>query len=130
LASFANYTASLNAHVNDNTLPQYGREYPDVKTIDFISECERHLYTALYDKGLHTIPQYEVDKYCIDLALIDGNKKLAIEVGEEVEYNSEQSYAIHLRNTRLIELGWKIIRFQPYQIRDDMEWCVNQVFSM
>ena len=130
LASFANYTASLNAHVNDNTLPQYGREYPDVKTIDFVSECERHLYTALYDKGLHTIPQYEVDKYCIDLALIDGNKKLAIEVGEEVEYNSEQSYAIHLRNTRLIELGWKIIRFQPFQIRDDMEWCIRQIASM
>ena len=130
LASFANYTASLNTHVNDNVLPRFGREYPDVKTIDFVSEWERQLYTALYGKGLHTIPQYEVDKYHIDLALIDGNKKLAIEVGEETEYNSEQSYAIHLRNTRLIELGWKIIRFQPYQIRDDMEWCVNQVCYM
>ena len=130
LASFVNYTASLNTHVNDNVLPRFGREFPDVKTIDFVSEWERQLYTALYDKGLHTIPQYEIDKYHIDLALIDDNKKLAIEVGEEVEYNSEQSYAIHLRNTRLIELGWKIIRFQPYQIRDDMEWCVNQVSSM
>lgn len=130
LASFANYTASLNTHVNDNVLPRFGREYPDVKTIDFVSEWERQLYTALYDKGLHTIPQYEIDKYHIDLALIDDNKKLAIEVGEEVEYNSEQSYAIHLRNTRLIELGWTIIRFQPYQIRDEMEWCICQVISI
>lgn len=127
LASFANYTASLNTHVNDNALPRFGWEYPDVKTIDYVSEWERKLYTALYDEGLQTIPQFEVDKYHIDLALIDGNKKLAIEVGEEVEYNSEQSYAIHLRNTRLIELGWKIIRFQPYQIKDDMEWCVNRI---
>jgi very-short-patch-repair endonuclease len=130
LASFANYTASLNTCVNDNVLPQFDREYPDVKTTDFVSEWERQLYTALYDKGLHTIPQYKVDKYHVDFALIDGNKKLAIEVGEETEYNSEQSYAIHLRNTRLIELGWKIIRFHPYQIRDDMEWCVNQVCYM
>ena len=129
LASFANYTTSLNTHVNDNVLPQFGREYPDVKTTDYVSEWERQLYTALYDKGLQTIPQFEVDKYHIDLALIDGNKKLAIEVGEDVEYNSEQSYTIHLRNTRLIELGWKIIRFQPYQIKDDMQWCVNQVYS-
>ena len=129
LASFANYTSSLNTHVNDNVLPRFGRAYPDVKTIDFVSEWERQLYTALYDKGLHTIPQYEIDKYHIDLALIDGNKKLAIEVGEEVENNSEQSYAIHLRNTRLIELGWKSIRFQPYQIKDNMEWCVNRIVS-
>lgn len=130
LSSFANYTASLNTHVNDKVLPQFGREYPDIKTINFVSEWERLLYTALYDKGLHTIPQYEVDKYHIDLALIDGNKKLAIEVGEEVEYNSEQSYAIHLRNTRLIELGWNVVRFQPYQIKDDINWCVNKVKSM
>ena len=85
------------------------------------------MYTALYDKGLKTIPQYEVDKYHIDLAYIDGNKKLAIEVGEGVEYNNEQSYVIHLRNIRLIELGWNIIRFQPYQIKDNIEWCINKI---
>ena len=130
LSSFAKYTASLHTHVNDNVLPQFGRDYPDVNTTDYVSEWERQLYTALYDKGFQTIPQYEVDKYHVDFAFIDGNQKLAIEVGEDLEYNSEQSYAIHLRNTRLIELGWKIIRFQPYQIRDDMEWCVNQVCSM
>lgn len=130
LASFANYTASLNTHVNDSVLPQFGREFPDENTRDYVSIWERQLYKALYDNGVKTIPQYEVDKYHIDLALIDGNKKLAIEVGEEVEYNSEQSYAIHLRNTRLIELGWKIIRFQPYQIKDDMEWCIRQITSI
>lgn len=130
LASFANYVASLNIHANDNTLPQFDREYPDVTYRDYVSEWERQLYTALFDKGLQTIPQFEVDKYYIDLALIDGNKKLAIEVGEEVEYNNEQSYAIHLRNTRLIELGWSVIRFQPYQIRDDVEWCISQILSL
>ena len=130
LANFANYASSLNTHVNDNVFPHFGREYPNVNTTDYVSRWERQLYTALYDKGLLTIPQYEVDKYRIDLALIDGNKKLAIEVGEEVEYNSEQSYAIHLRNTRLIELGWEIIRFQPYQIKDNLKWCINQVYSI
>lgn len=130
LADFANYTASLNTHVNKNALPQYGREYPALNITDYISECERQLYTALYDKGFQTIPQYEEDKYHIDLALIDRNKKIAIDVGEDVEYNGEQSYAIHLHNTRLIELGWKIIRFQPYQIKNDMEWCIRQIISM
>ena len=127
LASFANYKASLNTYVNDNVFPQFGREYHDVNAKDYVSEWEKLLYTALYDMGLQVIPQYEVDKYLIDLALINGNRKIAIEVGEEVEYNSEQIYAIHLRNTRLIELGWQIIRLQPYQIKDDMEWCIRQI---
>ena len=130
LSNFANYAESLCTHIKINAIPHFGREYPDINTIDYVSEWEIQLYTALYDKGLQTIPQYEADKYHIDLAFIDGSKKLAIEVGEEVEYNSEQSYAIHLRNMRLIELGWKIIRFQPYQIKDDMEWCIRQIASM
>lgn len=130
LASFADYIASLKTPVNNNALPQYGREYPDVTNTDYVSEWEKQLYTMLYDNGLQTIPQYAVDKYHIDLAHIDGNKKIAIEVGEEVEYNSEQSYAVHLRNTRLIELGWIIIQFQPYQIKDEMEWCICQVISI
>ena len=131
LAHFADYTDSLyvNSGVTNNAMPQLGREYPDVDTTDFVSDWEKKLYTALYDKGVKTHPQLAVDQYRIDLALIENNKKLAIEVGEDEEYNSEQSYAIHLRNARLIEMGWDVIRFMPYQVKDDMEWCVNTVYS-
>lgn len=130
LSHFANYTESLNdAPCNDNhTRLQFDRLYPDVETTDMVSEWERILYTVLYDKGIKTQPQYSVDKYHIDLALTDDDNRIAIEVGEDIEYNSEQSYAIHLRNSRLIEMGWNVIRFMPFQIRDDLEWCVNTVF--
>ena len=108
-------------------MPLLGQDYPDVETAEFVSEWEKKLYTALYDKGFKTYPQYAIDKYHIDLALVD--KKCAIEVGDDVEYNSEQSYAIHLKNARLIEMGWKVIRFMPYQIKDDIDWCVKTVLS-
>lgn len=129
LANFANYTDTIDDNaVNSNEItPQFTRLYPVSVTTDYVSEWEKMLYTALYDRGIQTIPQYAVDKYHIDLAFIDGDRKLAIEVGDDVEYNSDQSYVIHLRNTRLIELGWDIISFQPYQIKDDLEWCVNMV---
>lgn len=131
LAHFADYTDSLYANlgVTNNAMPQLGRDYPDIDTTEFVSEWEKKLYTALFDKGIHTRPQYAVDKYCIDLALIENGKRLAIEVGDEEEYNSEQSYAIHLKNARLIEMGWDVIRFMPYQVKDDLEWCVNTVQS-
>jgi very-short-patch-repair endonuclease len=131
LSSFANYTESLGLNANNSVdaTPQYTRLYPTNITTNYVSEWEKMLYTALYDKGIKTYPQYAVDKYHVDMAYIDRDKKLAIEVGDDDEYNNEQSYAFHLKNTRLIELGWDVIRFQPYQIKDNMEWCLNQVFN-
>ena len=130
LVHFADYADSLHTYtgVTNNAMPQLGREYPDIDTTEFVSDWEKKLYTALFDKGIKTIPQYAVDKYRVDLACVD-EKKLAIEVGEDEEYNSEQSYAIHLRNARLIEMSWDVIRFMPYQIKDDLGWCVKTVQS-
>ena len=108
-------------------MPLLGRDYPDIDTTEFVSDWEKILYTTLFDEGIKTYPQYAIDKYRIDLALIEN--KLAIDVGEDEEYNSEQSYVIHLRNARLIELGWDMIRFMPYQIEDDLGWCVKMIQS-
>ena len=131
LAHFADYVESLytNNCVVNNTLPLLGRDYPDVETTEYVSDWEKKLYTALYDKEIKTQPQLEIDKYRIDLALCDNGYKLAIEIGEEEECNSEQCYYIHLKNSRLIEMGWDIIRLMPYQIKDDLEWCLKAVQS-
>ena len=32
-----------------------------------------------------------------------------------------------LRNLRLFELGWDVKRFWVYQVRDDLNWCVEQI---
>ena len=131
LAHFADYTDSLytNSGVTNNAIPQLGRNYPDVDTTEFVSDWERKLYSTLYDKGIKTIPQYAVDKYRVDLVCIEKGNKLAIEVGEDEEFNSEQSYAIHLKNVRLIEMGWDLVRLMPYQVKDDLEGCVKIVQS-
>jgi len=131
LAHLADYVDSLfaNSGVTNNATPQLGRDYPEVDTTEVVSDWEKKLYTALYDNGVKTRPQFALDKYHIDLALIENGNKLAIEVGEDEEYNSEQSYVIHLKNHKLIEMGWNVIRFMPYQVKDDLEWCVKTVQS-
>lgn len=131
LAHFATYTDTLNgvAGIPNQTTLQLNRLYPEVETTDVVSEWEKKLYTALYDKDVKTIPQYAIDKYHIDLAYFNNDQKLAIEVGDDVEYNAEQRYAIHLKNSRLIEMGWDVIRFMPFQLKDDLEWCVKTVQS-
>ena len=106
------------------------RLYPKVSNPEQVSDWERLFYTALFDQGIRTLPQYPVDKYKLDLAIIDGNRKLDIEVDGEMyhkNWNGELSYRDQLRNQRLFELGWDVKRFWVYQIRDDLQSCIDQV---
>ena len=55
---------------------------------------------------------------------------LDIEVDGEMyhkDWNGELSYRDQLRNQRLFELGWDVKRFCVYQIRDDLQSCIDQI---
>ncbi|MDY6091461.1 MAG: AAA domain-containing protein [Bdellovibrionota bacterium] len=131
---FAQYVTSLNnKHKQEPNITQEyynSREYPSIINQEYVSDWERIFYTALFDNGIKTIPQYEVDKYKLDLAIINDDKKLDIEIDGEMyhkDWSGELSYRDQLRNQRLIELGWSVKRFWVYQIRDDLDNCIKQV---
>ena len=134
LQAFTEYVKKLYTKVDDKSTEEaanYGRMYPWVANPDQVSEWEKIFYTALYNAGIHTIPQYPVEKYKLDLAVIlDNDIKLDIEVDGEMyhkQWNGELCYRDQLRNQRMFELGWDVRRFWVYQIRDDAEWCVQQI---
>ena len=110
---------------------KYTREYPMIPNSPTVSEWEKSLYTALFDAGVKTVPQYPADRYSLDLALILPNgRKLDIEVDGEMyhrSWNKELSYRDQLRNQRMFELGWDVKRFWVYQVRDELDWCVSEV---
>lgn len=106
------------------------RVYPPVSNPEQVSDWEREFYTALYDAGIKTIPQYSVDKYKLDLAIVQGERKLDIEVDGEMyhkNWNGELCYRDQLRNQRLYELGWDVKRFWVYQLRDELPKCIKQI---
>jgi very-short-patch-repair endonuclease len=125
---FAEYCEIKNFQIQ-SSLPIKSK-MPTTVNLELISDWERKLYCALYEKGIVTIPQYHEEHYNIDLALIDGERKLAIEVDGEAYHrgwNGELAYRDQLRNQRLFELGWDVKRFWVYQIRDELDWCVYQI---
>lgn len=99
--------------------------------LTFESEWEEVLYDALIKAGVKPKVQYVVDKYRLDMALIiPGGKRLDIEVDGEhyhKDWNGELCYRDQLRNQRMFELGWDVKRFWVYEIRDNIEYCVNEV---
>jgi len=141
LASFASYVSNLDREKQPHKPRPFelGPQYPPVAHPERVSEWEHVLYRALYAEGLRPVPQRDVEQYTLDFALfgngrgpdIDENgPKLDIEVdGERYHRNwdGELCRRDQIRNQRLMELGWDIMRFWVYQIRDELPLCVERV---
>lgn len=133
LKNFAIYTQQLDGKTKAQTESanvMLGEEYPTVSNPDRVSEWEHILYKALYAAGIKTIPQYQVEKYTLDFALLNGEIMLDIEVdGERYHRNwtGELCRRDQIRNNRLFELGWDVKRFWVYEVRDDIEGCIKRI---
>ena len=143
LADFADYVDRANgSHAEAAGLPVRGLSmaspcagYPPVHNSDQVSEWECILYRALCASGLQPLPQYTVDRYDLDLALFaEGRKgeerRLDIEVDGQryhQDWDGELIRSDQLRNERLIELGWDVMRFWVYEVRDNLDDCVARV---
>jgi very-short-patch-repair endonuclease len=135
LSAFARYVADHHSTVPEAVVSKASEEtariYPPVAHPERVSEWEKVLYGALVDAGLRPIPQFKVDQYDLDLALIRANgRKLDIEIdGERYhrDWDGELVRRDQLRNLRLIEMGWDVLRFWVYEIRDALPSCVARV---
>jgi very-short-patch-repair endonuclease len=134
LSAFANYVENLER--NPRQQPGgpggtcSGPDYPPVAKPELVSDWERVFYRQLWEAGLRPIPQYAEEKFLLDFALCAESGKLDIEVdGERYhrDWNGELLRRDQLRNMRLIELGWDVMRFWVYQLRDEMPACVQRV---
>lgn len=133
LEDFANYVGRLGCEEPEQGqgyMPALGAEYPSVSRPERVSDWERLFYRALYSAGIRPIPQFTIEQYDLDFAIIVGDRKLNIEVDGERYHRSwtgELCLRDQLRNQRLIELGWEVKRFWVYEIRDRLTESVAQV---
>jgi very-short-patch-repair endonuclease len=134
LGRFAQYATALESAATrqSETSRELGMDYHESDAEVWKSEWEDHLRAALEDAGLSPEAQLRVDKYVLDLALVHEDRKLDIEVdGERYHraWDGEHIRTDQLRNLRMFELGWDVMRFWVYQVRDDLDWCVEQVIE-
>jgi very-short-patch-repair endonuclease/Mrp family chromosome partitioning ATPase len=134
LRAFVHYVERLSAPMETRTMPSNdsnGEEYPAVARPELVSEWERAFYPALVQAGYRPIPQFHVDHYLLDFALIRPNgRKLDIEIdGERYhrDWDGELIRKDQLRNLRLIEMGWDILRLWVYEVRDNHADCIMRV---
>ena len=88
------------------------------------------LANALRRAGLDLVPQYPVDQYRVDLALVSDRSRIAIEIDGHQHHTDESGARLHedlLRDARLRDQGWEVIRFWVNEVRTDLEACVARV---
>ena len=134
LEAFARYVDSIAKsgprRAPSNEFQGSGIEYPTVARPEQVSDWERIFYKALFSAGHRPIPQYSVDQYDLDFALFCRSARLNIEVDGELyhrDWNGELCRRDQIRNQRLMEIGWDVMRFWVYEIRDDLDNCVSRV---
>ncbi len=98
-----------------------------------VGHWERPFYDALIGAGLKPMHQYVEGQYRLDFAFVTDNMKLNVEVDGEMyhrEWDGSRSRDDLMRDHRLMGMGWQIKRFWVYELRDDMERCVDEVNAL
>lgn len=99
----------------------------------FESLYEKKLYDALTAAGIETKPQYSVLGRRLDLAYIQGDLKIDIEI-DGVHYHTDcdgnRKLDDYYRDLQIEAVGWKTKRFWSYDVRDNIDDCVQQIKQM
>ena len=132
LSKFANYVDTLGQEEKREDTRDMGASYPSQYDSPKVSDWEKYFYEKLYESGVRAMPQYQVGQYRLDLAIVSGDRKLDIEIdGERYHrrWDGDLVWRDQLRNMRLIEQGWDVKRFWVYEVRDDLQRCIEEVKS-
>ncbi len=88
------------------------------------------MFEALKSKGVEPEPQYPVLGRRLDLALVNKDKKIDIEVdGDRYHRNPDGTRKRDdvWRDIQMQGAEWKVMRFWVYQLRENMDNCVNKI---
>ncbi|MBL1217363.1 MAG: DUF559 domain-containing protein [Planctomycetes bacterium] len=92
---------------------------------------EPRLAEALRRRGLPVEQQYPAAGYFLDIALLQGEMKLDIEVDGETYHRDPVTGERRLddvyRDAVLRALDWQVMRFWVYELRENLDGCVKRV---
>ena len=105
-------------------------EQDPIRSLSPESVVEQRLLDALAEAGIDALPQYAVAGRRIDLAVIQGQRRLAIEV-DGASYHATARGARadddHWRDLLLQQRGWHVLHFWACDVRDRLGDCVARV---
>lgn len=93
------------------------------------SEFERQVMTRLIRAGYHVVPQWRVGAYRIDMVVVDGNRRLAVECDGDRWHTPENLQQDMTRQMILERMGWRFFRIRGSQYFRDPDSVMNALFK-
>lgn len=98
----------------------------------FESPWEETLFNALKARGIACIPQFPLAGRRLDLAVLGPRGKLDVEVDGD-RYHRDASGRRNSsdlwRDHQIRGLGWQVKRYWVYQLREDLNGCVDDIIA-
>jgi len=96
----------------------------------FESPWEEVLFNTLAEEGIRTIPQYPLYQYRLDLAIVDSEIPIDVEIDGELwhrDIDGGRLLSDLKRDQHLIMHGWQVKRFWVYQLQNNLKRCVQEI---
>ena len=93
-----------------------------------LTPAEAYLWNILKNRNLENRKfrrQQSIEKYIVDFYC--PSERLVIELDGEVHNNAAQSEYDHLRNMRLNELGYKVLRFENKTVFEQLDRVLDEI---
>ena len=107
-------------------------ENMDLPYAGFQSPWEKKFFEILIAEGFEPKRQHPAGPYFIDIALLNGNSKLAIEIDGEFWHTTLTGERLErdiVRDRNLRRMGWDVIRFWVHDIKYDLGKCVGIIHN-
>lgn len=94
------------------------------------SPFEISIAAALADSGYHLVQQWKVGSYSLDIVVVSGKKKVAIECdGERCHCGEEKIRENMERQTILERLGWRFIHIRGSEFYRDNKQSIERIIA-
>ncbi|MGX7827360.1 AAA domain-containing protein [Actinokineospora sp. 24-640] len=123
------YCLGVSSRANDPESTHTSRVSDDVRDARFDSLFEQRVFNRLIDRGYTVHPQFEALRYRIDLVVLGGRSRLAIECDGDAWHGPDQ-YARDLARQRDLErCGWTFFRIPESDFYVDREAALAELWS-
>ena len=96
----------------------------------FDSWFEADVFLAIAAQGYRAIPQYEVHGYYIDIVIVGGARKLAVECDGDYWHGPERYEKDRHRQTELVRCGWEFFRVRESRFYRDPDSALLPLWEM
>lgn len=111
-------------------LPLAAELESDVVYDPFESVFEQRVYSRIAARGFHALPQFETGGFRIDLVVVGGAARLAVECDGERWHNAENHAADLDRERALRRLGWHFFRVRGGQFFRDPDAALAPLWTL